>query len=316
MLKKTTYGSIVILIILSLVSSAYGRRFDDCDKYRRQGDSLFKACNYLAAIKKYKSCLILREKDDYSVNKIKVIDDIFNKMRIAVNLTNAGKIPEAIDIYRKVLLLNADDIEAKRSAVSLLEAEAEKRITEGEDEQAAQNLKEIISYVEPEKRIPFATKLKQLEDRKKNPEYLKIIEEGNKLMKAAKYPDAIKKFTGVFSLTGFQKDKQAQQAIDKINAFQGFKEKAAIHMKETNFAEAIVELTKILKEGVNDTAVKTELLKAYESQADKLLNAGKKDEAVLLVSKAIETFDGDSKRQNTLQKKLKELTIAKTTKKD
>lgn len=316
MLKKTTYGSIVILIILSLSNSAYGRSFDDCDKYRRQGDSLFKACNYLAAIKKYKSCLILREKDEYSLNKIKIIDDIFNKMRIASNLSIAGKNPEAIETYRKVLLLNPEDNEAKKSAAALLDTEVDKRIAEGEDEIAAQNLKEIISYLEPDKRIPFVTKLKQLEEKKRNPEYLKLIDEGNKLMKVAKYQEATKKFTSVFSLSGFQKDKQAQQAIDKINSFQVYKEKASSYMKETNFSEAIVELSKIMNEGVNDAVVKTELLKAYESQADKLLNEGKKEEAVLLVSKAIEVFDGDSKKQNALHKKLKELTTAKTPKKD
>ena len=316
MLKLATYIIFLLLISLSVSTEANGRTFDDCDKYRRQGDSLFKAGNYLLAIKKYKSCLIFKEKDEYSVNKIKAIDDIFNKMRIAANLANASKNPEAIDIYRKILLLNPDDVESKRGMLPLLETEADKQLSEGQEDAAAQILTEIIGYADAAKRVTLEAKLKQLTDKKKNPDYLKMMEEGNKLLKAAKYQEAVKKYSAVLNMAGFQKDKQAQQAISSIIGFQENKKNATKFMQESKFLEAIAEQNKVLKEGINDTALKTELLKAYESQADKLLNDGKKDEAILLISKAIEAFDGDNKKQNALQKKMKEVTTAKKTSKD
>jgi tetratricopeptide (TPR) repeat protein len=305
-----------VFSVLSVQANTKHPSFDDCDKYRRQGDSLFKVCSYLAAIKKYKSCLIFKDKDEYSTNKIKIIDDIFNKMRIAVNLSNAGKNPEAIEIYHKVLVLNPDDIESKKSIASLLESEADKKIAEGDNEEAITLLNEAIPYLEMSKKTALDAKLKLIEDKKKNPEYLKIMEESAKLMKAAKYQEASKKYATVFNLTGFQKDRPALKAIGLIQSFQEYKKNAEKFMQEGDFLGVIGELGKILKEGVNDAVVKTDLLKAYENQADKLLNEGKKDESILLISKAIELFDGDNKKQNTLQKKLKELTTAKKTTKD
>lgn len=313
MLDGSTYRRVLLLMML-ISLKCYA--FDDCDKYRRQGDSLFKACNYLAAIKKYKSCLIFKENDEYSLNKIKLIDEIYNKMRIASNLSIAGKATEAADMYKKVLSLNPDDIESKSSLSTILEAEADKKIKEGKDDEAIQMLRETIVYAEVEKIKPLTDKLKKIEDKKKTPEYMKLMEEGSKLMKAAKYEESIKKYSTIFNLNGFQKDYQAQKAIEAVRTLQNYKQDAAKYVSNKQFAEAIISYTKVLDGGINDNDVKSDLLKAYENQANKLLKDGTKEDAILLISKAIEVFDGDSKRQNSLQKKLKEITTAKKTTRD
>jgi tetratricopeptide (TPR) repeat protein len=317
MYKKVIYIIPMLFLFCSYGVKANQHSYDDYEKYRRQADSLFKTSNYLAAIKKYKSCLIFKEKDVYSLNQIKIIDDIFNKSSIAQNLSTAGKIPEAIEMYRKILALNADDIEANKNIVSLLETEADKFINEGDDEAAIKNLTEAALHSETIKKGSINTKIKQLNDKKNNPDYIKIIEEGNKLLKAAKYTDATKKFETVFALKGYQKDKQASIAVQLIKDIQLSKETSTKNIKEGNFSVAIKDLSKILEAEINDQSAKTELVTAYEKEADQLLNSGKKDESILLISKAIEAFSGDSKKQNVLQKKLKALTTAtakKTTK--
>lgn len=283
---------------------------DDYEKYRRQADSLFKNSNYLAAIKKYKSCLIFKEKDVYSLNQIKIIDDIFNKSSIAQNLSTAGKLPEAIDIYRKILGLNADDIEANKNIVSLLETEADKYLNDGDDEAAIRNLTEATLYSETIKKGSINAKIKVINDKKNNPDYIKIIEDANRLLKAAKYVDATKKFESIFTLKGYQKDKQASIAVELIKNIQISKETATKNIQDGNFSIAINDLSRILEAEINDQSAKSELITAYEKEADRLLNEGKKNESILLISKAIEVFSGDSKKQNVLQKKLKALTTA------
>jgi tetratricopeptide (TPR) repeat protein len=314
MYRKIIYIVAILLTILSKNAKANQAFFDDYEKYRRQGDSLFKTSNYLAAIKKYKSCLIFKEKDDYSLNQIKIIDDIFNKSSIAQNLSNAGKLPEAIDMYRKVLGLNPDDIESNKNIASLLETEAEKYLTDGDDEAALQDLTEAALHVETIKKSSINAKIKQINDKKNNPDYIKIIEEANKLLKAGKYAEATKKFESVFLLKGYQKDKQANLSVQFIQNILIVKDKTSINIKDGNFSIVIKELSEILKAGINDQQLKAELITAYEKEADRLLNDGKKEESILLISKAIEVFSGDSKKQNTLHKKLKALTTATTKK--
>ena len=283
-------------------------RLDDYSKFRRQGDSLLKVCNYTTALKKYKSCLIFKDKDEYSLTKIKNINDIINKISIAANLLSSGKNADALEVYRKILILNPFDIESKKNTPSILESEAESKKNEGDDELAIQYLQEIIPLVGVEKVSAIEAKIQQVKDKKKNPDYLKLSEEASKLMKAAKYPEAIKKFESVLTLDGFQKDKETQKFILQVKSFQQNRLNAVNYLLTNDYKGVILELEKIIEGGINDASAKSDLVKAYSGQADKLVKEGLKENAVLLISKAMEKFDTDKKPLKALQKKLKEIT--------
>jgi tetratricopeptide (TPR) repeat protein len=306
MLKIIIYLLISFPTNESLKSNDY--KLDDYSKFRHQGDSLLKVCNYVAALKKYKSCTIFKEKDEYALTKIKTINDIINKISIAANLVSAGKNADALEVYRKILILNPLDLESIKNIPIILEAEAERKKNEGDDELAIQYLQEITTFVGAEKIKDLAYKIQQIKDKKKNPEYLKSSEEATKLMKAAKYPEAIKKFESIFIIDGFQKDKETQKLILQTKSFQQNKLNAINYLLVNDFSGVILELEKIIDGGINDTSAKSDIVKAYNGQADKLIKEGLKENAVQLLSKAIEKFDNDKKPLKALQKKLKEIT--------
>lgn len=286
--------------------------FDDCERYVRQGDSLFKIGNYSAAIRKYKSCLIIKDgNDEYTKNKIQVTEDILNLKANAGTLIKLGKKIEAVDRYKKILVLNPEDTEAEKEVTTFFEQEAESFLKDGDDNNAYEAINEAIIYAKSEKKNRLGAKLKSIDSHRKNAEYIRIKDAARSLFIVGKFADAKKKYTEVFSLPTYSKDLTTKKLIAEIESFETLRTKAGRSIVDGNYFEAVNNLEKIYKAGVVDPIISNNLLIAYQKQAESLVNENKYDEAIALLNRATELFKDDKRKVSVLQKKLKSIASKK-----
>jgi len=310
----SVFFSLTLLISVSFFNEAVAESFffDDCERYVRQGDSLFKLGSYSAAIKKYKSCLIIKDgNDEYTKNKIQVTEDILNLKANANTLIKLGKNIEAVDRYKKILVLNPDDTEAEKEITTFFEQEAANFLKDGDDNNAYEAINEAIIYAKSEKKNRLDSKLKSIDAHRKNAEYIRIKDAARSLFMFGKFADAKKKYNEVFSLPTYSKDLTTKKLIAEIDSFEILRTKAGRSIIDGNYFEAVDKLETIYKAGVIDPLISNNLLIAYQKQAESLMNENKHDEAMSLLNRGTEIFKDDKRKVSILQKKLKNIASKK-----
>ncbi len=123
---------------------------DDYEKFKREGDELFKQGEYLKAKNKYKACLVVPNfgNDSYAKGRIDLMDKLITLRENATKLLSAGKGEEAVGLLEQILIENPKDPITKATITKIWQDNANRLFGEKKYEEAKIAYQKAIKYAD------------------------------------------------------------------------------------------------------------------------------------------------------------------------
>jgi|GEM_PF-1328983 len=123
---------------------------DDYERFKREGDELFKQGEYLKAKYKYKACLVVPNfgNDSYAKGRIDLMDKLITLRENATKLLSAGKGEEAVGLLEQILTENPNDPITKATITKIWQENANRLFGEKKYEEAKEAYQKAIKYAD------------------------------------------------------------------------------------------------------------------------------------------------------------------------
>lgn len=144
----TATKPLVAASIMVATSPVVSTADEEYDRYKREGDELFKKGDYEKARKKFLACLEVPNfsNDTYAKGKVDLCLRA-NQLRLAGETAlNSGKGTEAVDRLKQVLLLNSDDPITRKTLADYWEKEANQKYAAKNYGAAKTRYEEALKY--------------------------------------------------------------------------------------------------------------------------------------------------------------------------
>jgi tetratricopeptide (TPR) repeat protein len=132
------------------VCREFGIHDDDYEKFKREGDELFRSGEYDKAKNKYQSCLFVPafQNDSYAKERIILAEKLKKIREDATKLLSAGKGEEAVGILEQILNENPKDPITKATITKIWQDNANRLFGEKKYEEAKAAYQKAIKYAD------------------------------------------------------------------------------------------------------------------------------------------------------------------------
>lgn len=132
------------------VLTAYVSADDEYEKYRKEGDELFKKGDYEKATKKFRACLEVPgfSNDTYATGRIRQCDSALKLRQQAQTALVQGQGAQAVEFFKQLLVINANDPLTRQQLADYWTREGNQRYEKGDFAEARSRYEEALRFAD------------------------------------------------------------------------------------------------------------------------------------------------------------------------